>query len=262
MRKYRLYIDESGDHGYGDLGGVGGRYLAITGLIVEAESYRTSFHPQLEAFKQEVLPHDPDRPIVLHRRDIIDRSGAFKALQSPVVHQKFNSSLIEFLRSQQYVIVAIVLDKKSHIDRYGAAAFHPYHYCLSPMMERYCGLLRFWRNAKGDVLAESRGGAEDKQLKLAFTNILQDGTHWRGSGFFRDVLTTHELKTAKKEANVAGLQIADVIAYPSKQDVLAEFGRIEPPTGEFRDRLRHAMRQHYNKQAYLGRIKGYGMVLL
>ncbi|MBM3943599.1 MAG: DUF3800 domain-containing protein [SAR202 cluster bacterium] len=160
MLKYRLYIDESGDHGYGDLDGPGGQYLAITGLVIEAESYRSQFHPRLERLKQEVLPHDPDRPMVLHRRDIKDATGAFGRLREPELRQKFDAELLEFLTEQSYAIITVVLDKKAHKEKYGAAAYHPYHYSLSVLMERYCGFLRV-HNARGDVLAESRGRKED-----------------------------------------------------------------------------------------------------
>jgi len=99
-------------------------------------------------------------------------------------------------------------------------------------------------------------------LKMAFADLLARGTQFRSPGFFTDVLDNHELKTAKKDTNIAGLQVADIIAYPSKEDVLAELGRIQIFSGKFVDELRKAMRKHYNRQAYNGRIRGYGMVLL
>lgn len=261
MGVYRLYVDESGDHGYNDLDIVGGQYLAITGLIIEMESYRATFHPDLEAFKQSTIPHDPDRPLILHRRDIIDRSGVYKSLQNSEVRRRFNAELIQFIDRHEYWIITVVLDKRAHIEKYGAAAFHPYNYCLNLLMERYCGWLRF-RSSKGDVLAESRGKREDTDLKGAFHTLLSGGTQFREAGFFRDVITRNELVTAKKESNISGLQVADLLTYPSKQDVLVEHGRIEPPPGEFRDKLRMAMRHHYNRQVYQERIKGYGMILL
>ena len=54
---YRLYIDESGDHGYGNLADKGGQYLAITGSMIETEVYRTQFHPDLERLKQKFFPY-------------------------------------------------------------------------------------------------------------------------------------------------------------------------------------------------------------
>ena len=82
--------------------------------MIESESYRTKFHPAFEQLKQDTIPHDPDYPIVLHRRDIIDKKGAFKALQDPSLHSKFNEELIGFIHGQSYRIITVVLDKKEH----------------------------------------------------------------------------------------------------------------------------------------------------
>ena len=104
----RLYIDESGNHGYGDLVSSGGRYLGLTGLIIDSDQYRLTFHPGLETLKRNAIPHDPDYPVILHRRDIIDRKVAFKVLQSPTMRQEFNNQLIEFIEKQDYLIITAV----------------------------------------------------------------------------------------------------------------------------------------------------------
>ncbi len=44
MNRYRLYIDESGDHTYKDIGEPARRYLGLTGCFVEGEVYRTQFY--------------------------------------------------------------------------------------------------------------------------------------------------------------------------------------------------------------------------
>jgi hypothetical protein len=259
--QYRLYIDESGNHGYGDLASNGGRYLALTGLMIDSEVYRTQFHPGFEQMKQETIPHDPDNPVIFHRRDIIDRIGPFKVLQDASVRQHFDDALLAFIDKQHYKIITAVIDKKQHIETYGGAAFHPYHYCLTVLMERYCGFLHRI-GKKGSVLAESRGRSEDNELKNAFDRLLVDGTQWRSADFFKGVLTDHTLKTARKSSNIAGLQLADLLVYPSKEDVLAEHGRIPVPQGVFREKLGKVMRHSYNRHMYDGRIKGYGMILL
>lgn len=261
MPRYRLYVDESGDHGYGPMVDIGTRYLCLVGLMIESSSYRTQFSPQLEKLKQKFFPHDPDYPAILHRKELIDRSGPFKGLQDSSYREEFNAALIDFIEHQTYTIIAVVIDKKGHKDRYGGAAFHPYHYCLTALMERYCGFLNRFGHT-GDVMAESRGGAEDRELKKAYSNLLVTGTYYHPQSFFLRSLTSKEIKLKPKTANIAGLQVADLLAYPSKYDVLSESGILNFPRGQFRDRLRQAMRRHYNRQVYSGRIRGYGMVLL
>lgn len=261
VKRYRLYIDESGDHGHNNLDTIGGKYLGLMGLMIESEEYRTSFHPQLEALKQECIPHDPDRLVILHRREIMNATGPFKTFQDINVRSHFNKRCLAFVSDQRFTIMAVVLDKTRHLSAYGHAAFHPYHYCMTTLLELYCGLLRRLA-AKGDVLAESRGKREDGELKKAYDFLVDSGTQFHGPGFFQDVLTGTELKTAKKEANISGLQLADLLAHPSKHDVLAEFARTENQLGSFGLQLRKAMRGHYNRNSLDERLKGYGMVLL
>ena len=89
------------------------------------------------------------------------------------------------------------------------------------MLERYCRFLNTI-HATGDVLAESRGGSEDRQLKEAYKAVYNSGTQLRSPAYFQKTLTSHEIKIKPKTANIAGLQISDVLAYPGKQELLIE----------------------------------------
>lgn len=231
MKKtYRLYIDESGDHTYFSLDVASKRYLGLTGCIIEKEYYKAAFHPALEKLKQKHFHYDPDDPVILHRNDIINKRGAFWRLKNGKNLKSFNTDFLKFLEKEQYVIISVVIDKKAHQERYGKAAFHPYHYCIATMLERYCGYLNFY-NAQGDVMAESRKGREDRLLKEAYHSIYEVGTQWRGTAFFKSVFTSNEIKIKPKDKNIAGLQLADLLAYPCKQEILLENQLIEDPGG-------------------------------
>ncbi|MGC8826193.1 MAG: hypothetical protein ACP5TV_04215 [Anaerolineae bacterium] len=101
------------------------RYLGLTGCIVETEVYRTSFQPALEALKQKDFPHNPDDPIILHRNDIINRRGAFWRLRDNDARCRFNENLLQFLEQQNYLLITVVIDKKTHIERYGTRRSTP-----------------------------------------------------------------------------------------------------------------------------------------
>ena len=261
MKRYRLYVDESGDHTYYESENPAKRYLGLTGIFIEHEYYRTTFQPEIERFKQTHFPHNPDEPVILHREDIINRRGPFWRLRDKEKEQAFNEGFLQFIREQDYRIVTVVVDKKTHIERYGEFAYNPYHYCLIALLERYCGFLNF-SDAKGDVVAESRGGVEDKQLKEAYRVIYRVGSHWRGAGYFQRALTSQEIKVKPKSANIAGLQLADLLAYPSKQEILIEERRIDDPGENFGKQICQCIQVKYNKQVYEGRIKGYGKIFL
>lgn len=232
MARYRLYIDESGDHTYQQITSPHRRYLCLTGVIIEAEHYRGSFHPTFETIKQTHFPHDPDEPLILHRSDIINRRGLFRVLLDPDREKAFNNDFLGFVSQETYLVIAVVIDKKSHRDKYGAAAFHPYNYCLTAMLERYAGFLNHL-GRKGDVLAESRGATEDRFLKYAYSRAWNTGTFYRSASFFQGALTSKELKLKPKKANIVGTQFADLLAHPIKQSILLEYNRIRATSGPF-----------------------------
>jgi len=261
MKLYRLYIDESGDHTYYETEDPAKTHLGLTGILIEYEYYRTTFQPELELLKQRHFPHSPDEPVILHREDIINRRGPFWRLRDPEKEEAFNEDLLQFLKVQRYIVISVVIDKNSHIKRYGDAAYHPYHYCITAMLERYCGYLNFY-NARGDVLAESRGGAEDRRLKSAYIRLYEEGTHYRGTSFFQKALKSCEIKLKPKWKNIAGLQIADILAHPSKQEILIEQQRVDDPGDNFGKQICQCIQTKYNQQVYEGRIWGYGKIFL
>lgn len=261
MKLYRMYIDESGDHTYYETEDSAKRYLGLTAIIVESEYYRINFQPSLEALKQKHFPYSPDDPVILHREDIVNKRGPFWRLRNSEKENLFNEDLISFLNDQSYCVISIVIDKKVHTERYGIDAYHPYHFCLMALLERYCGYLNFY-NARGDVMAEARGGTEDRQLKVAYKSIYEGGTYYRGSEFFQKVLTSAEIKIKPKWKNIAGLQIADVLAHPCKQEILSDWKKCEVLKDNFGAKICKCIRPKYNYQVHEGRIQGYGKIFI
>ena len=141
----RLYLDESGDHTYRALDSLASRYLALVGCFFEQNHYRENFQPSLEELKRQMFNNDPDDPVIFHREDIINACGHFRILLADDVREAFNVQLLDLIRAAQFKIIGVVLDKKAHLERYGKAAGHPYHYCLTVLLERYGGDLHLTR---------------------------------------------------------------------------------------------------------------------
>lgn len=256
-KTYRIYVDESGDHTYADQK----RYLGLTGVVFENTNYKDVFHPQFEEFKEKHFPHHPDDPIILHRREIIDKSGPFWRLRDAEKQKLFDEDFLSLLQNQKFAIITVVIDKKAHIERYGEYALHPYHFCLAALLERYCGLLNRY-NVQGDILAESRGGREDMQLKEAFRTVYESGTSFRKQDFFQKALTSKEIKIKPKTANISGLQIADLLAHPCKIEILHDKGHIENWDGAYERQICECIQKKYNKHLFSGKIDGYGKVFI
>lgn len=258
--RYRLYVDESGDHAYCNLDHVAHRFLALLGVWFRQPEAYTEFADQLEEMKRTLFGPRPDKPVILHRSDIINRKGVFGLLCDDAIRQRFDTALLKVITDARFTLVCVVIDKKSHNDRY-ASPFHPYHYCLAAMLERYTGWLNLC-NAIGDVMAESRGKEEDLQLAQSYRRFYEAGTQWHRHEAIKRALTTKEIKLERKRANIAGLQLADVLAHPIKRHCLVHHGVIPDSGDDFGKEVVAAVMDKFNRQVYQNRIDGYGRVWL
>ncbi|WP_398286809.1 DUF3800 domain-containing protein [Sphingomonas daechungensis] len=67
----------------------------------------------------------------------------------------------------------------------------------------------------GDVIGEARNPTHDKHLRRAYRRLYQRGNAFHTPEQIQSRLTTGELKLAPKDADIAGLQLADVLAHPA-----------------------------------------------
>ncbi len=238
-----MYVDESGDHTYQHAHLLSSRYLSLTGVFVATDYYREVLHPDFLAFRQEHFPHSPDDPVILHRTDIINCRGPFRNLTDPAKRAAFDGHLLGFLQDHDFALVTVVIDKLAHLQRY-ALRVHPYNYSVVLLVGRYWKFLES-HGAVGDVLAESRGGTEDRLLKAAYeqaaplhlARVLQAGREPRIIG-----LSSKQIKLKKKAEDVCGLQVADLLAHPCKQQMLLLQGAIPDPGDRFWKRVWEAVR--------------------
>jgi len=259
-QRYRIYIDESGDHTYNLLDDPSHRFLALLGVWFRQVDAYVAFADHLERLKRDIFGPRPDRPVVLHRSEIVNRKGAFGVLCDPDVQDRFNAGLLEIITQARFIITCVVINKQKHLDRY-ASPFHPYHYCLAALLDRYSGWLGY-KNAIGDVMAESRGREEDLQLKQAYKRVYESGTLMFSREHHQRALTSRDIKLQPKRANIAGLQLADILAHPVKQALLVEMGEIPDPGVNFGKRIYSLAQAKFNQNYGSGKVEGYGKVWL
>lgn len=258
--RYRLYVDESGDHTFNLLEDSGRRYLALLGVWFRQGDDYTAFSDALEQLKRQFFGARPDNPVILHRSDIINRKRAFGVLCDERLRARFDDALVGLVKQAEFKMVCVIVDKKNHSEKY-KSPLHPYHYCMAALMDRYSGWLNY-KNASGDVLAESRGKEEDLQLKEAYRRVYESGTLLFGHAHHQRALTSKEIKLDRKGANIAGLQLADLLAHPAKQACLIERGIGEDRQNVFGNRLFAAAQGKLNCIEPAGRVEGYGKVWL
>jgi len=257
--RYRLYVDESGDHVYRQMAEPPHRFLCLLGCWFRNPDY-VRFHAALESLKAQHLPHHPDEPVVLHREDMLHARRAFKVLRDEARRAAFDEDLLRVIAEANFTVVAVVIDKYELWKDYGEAALHPYHLGLAFLLQRYAGYLNHI-NRLGDVMAEARGGTEDRLLAEVYIRIYEQGAWMTPAHVFQSALASRELKLRQKQANISGLQLADLLGHPVKQWVLRRYGLLaeEPPL--FARHLMEVVEAKFNRHLYDGRIDGYGAVL-
>ena len=104
------------------------------------------------------------------------------------------------MRAWQYTVITVCLDKKAHRKRYTTWQYDPYHYCLAVLLERFVYFLNR-RGVRGDVIAESRGGKEDRRLKESFHRLYDKGSDYLGPEQLQQALTTGQIKMKQKSDN-------------------------------------------------------------
>ena len=256
--RYRLYLDESGDHVFNCLENPSHRFLCLLGCWFRNPEYK-EFHARLEDFRRAHLPHHPDEPPVLHRDDIINRRGCYTCLQDAAKAQAFDAALLDLIREAQFRVVAVVIDKLELRLRQGDAAGHPYHLAMGFVLNCYCSYLNHISRT-GDVMAESRGGREDRLLADSYSRIHAHGVGSSPAANFQLALTSKQLKVKNKAGNIAGLQLADLLSHPVRQAILREQGLISQPPPSFALRLIPIVQTKFNRHLCSGIVEGYGTV--
>lgn len=251
--KYRMYIDEVGNSDLNSSDNPLHRFLSLTGVIIDLEYVRDNLFTEMEGLKAKFFKYHPDEPLILHRKELVNAKRPFHALRDEETKKAFDFDLLCLLRKWDYIVVTVCLDKKSHKDTYQVWRYDPYHYCLAILLERFSFFLSS-KNTHGDVMAESRGGKEDKRLKASFLKLWNEGTQYVPPDKFQEVFTSKQLKVKPKANNISGLQLADLIAHPSRNEILYENNLLERPIAPFASKIISILQKKYYQQD--GRVFG------
>ena len=244
--KYRIYIDEVGNPDLESSDNPNHRFLSLTGVILELGYVQNVLHSQMEELKTEFFSSHPDDPVILHRKELVNAKSPFEVLRDPTVKNRFDHKLLALMKSWDYTVISVCLDKKGQKETYKRWRYDPYHYCLAVLLERFVLYLERV-NASGDVIAESRGGKEDRRLKDSFARLWRQGTEFIDSDQFQKHLTSKQLKVKTKANNISGLQLADLLAHPSRNEILKENGHWDRAIAPFAQRIIQVLQNKYDR---------------
>lgn len=210
LSDFVVYADESGDHG---LRNVDPSYpvFVLAFVVMSRDDYVDKVTPALQRLKFKFWGHDQ---IVFHEREIRKKIGPFAILADPPTETAFMTDLTTMIEAAPFQLCVAVIDKRALVQRY-ANPWSPYEIALHFCMERLLRCLQ--QHDQEDrlvhVVFESRGRKEDIELELEFRRIAANQSVWG----YRDMdfgYARFEPVFARKDANAAGLQLADVIARP------------------------------------------------
>lgn len=254
---YRLYVDEVGSDDLTHTDKDKHRFLSLTGVVMDINHARDFLEPKLNWIKSKVFSHDPDDPIVFHRKEILGKKGPYGCLIDPVKHDLFNRSILRLIDVADYVVITALIDKHWLLQQKHWIKSHPYHYLMEIMVEKYAQFLER-KNSTGDIMPEARLGKKDELLQHYFEKVKSEGTDFVSADRIHSVIRSSNLKFRTKKDNVAGLQICDLLAHPSHINTRL-YMKHEVNLGAFSSRVVEILQKSKYDRSSRGKIIGYGI---
>ncbi|MGE5620368.1 MAG: DUF3800 domain-containing protein [Sphingomonadaceae bacterium] len=202
-----MYLDESGDH---SLDKIDPQFpvFALAGCVFDKEVHDGTVESLVRQYKLRLFGrHD----IVLHTADIARNQRGFEMMKDRGFRQRFYDETNAMVANLDFTVLACVILKQRLFDQYGKFAFDPYVLSMECLIERFVYYLQE-NDGRGQIIAESRNPQFDRQLDLAFQLFLTKGTRYVRPARLAERLTG--LTFRHKRENIAGLQIADLVATP------------------------------------------------
>ena len=201
---YVVYVDESGDH---SLASINPEFpvFVLALCVIHKRHYAEKIIPAVEKLKFNYFGHDS---VVLHEHDIRKQKGDFAFLSHLPTRIEFVRQLSTIMDVSNFILIACVVDK-ARMSKSEGASTNPYHIALDICLESLRGFLveKKQDHLQTHVVVECRGKKEDRELELEFRRIC-DGNN---PGFRQ---LPFDVVFADKKTNLAGLQLADLVARP------------------------------------------------
>ncbi|QTV05525.1 DUF3800 domain-containing protein [Faecalibacter bovis] len=215
MKKYYLFIDESGDHGLINLDPSFPVFL-LCAVLTSEDNYQV-IKDSINSIKTKFWR---DKKVILHSRDIRKCEKEFQILFDMELKKEFYHMINSLISDSKYRILASAIKKEKYINMYGKLSNDVYELALSFIIERAIFSLDEVRGVRKEleIIIEKRGKREDKKLEEHFQRLLSRGTSFVKPERLKEVNLKIFFKS--KKDNINGLQLSDLIAYPIARYVI------------------------------------------
>lgn len=206
-----MFLDESGDH---SLTKIDTSYpmFVLAGCIFDLD-----YIEELEAKVDELkIRHFGDTGVILRSYDIRKQKKGFACLVDRKKRNAFYNDLNELIKELKFTVIAAAINKNQLLDQYFDPS-NPYDLCLQFILER--AIMYLGRSGNKMMFRiESRESHNDQKLAHEYEKFRSVD-----SGYFKKEekkTKLVDLSFSQKSQNVAGMQIADLVAYPIGKWVL------------------------------------------
>lgn len=209
-----VYLDETGDH---TLQLVDKDYpvFGLVLVVCDVKSYTQIIVPSVYQLKMDFFGHEG---VILRSYDIRKQKGPYAFLSDAVRRNDFYTRINDVMSLKNYTLIAAMIRKQQHKERYGDAAVNPYDLAMQFALERLLPMLEEVEQKEVCILAEARGKKEDDQLSLSFYRFVSEGNSYTPRERISKI--QFRLKFLTKEMNIVGMQMADLAAYPTARHVI------------------------------------------
>lgn len=207
-----MFLDESGDH---SLEKIDNSYpmFVLAGCIFDFEYYLQETEKRVNQLK---IKYFRRTDIIFRSYDIRKQKNDFSCLVDIKKRKEFYEDLNRLIEDLRFTVIAAAINKTKLKKQYGQPT-NPYHLCFRFILERtvmYLGR----SNKKMMFRIESRETHNDQKLSEIYERFRNSNQRlFNKNEILRKLV---DLSFNQKIQNIAGMQIADLIAYPIGKWVL------------------------------------------
>jgi len=202
---YTLYLDEINPNDPF-------KYFCLAGILVRDDIYKEQIIPEVNNLKNKVFG---TTDIILH--EIEAHSAKYGTpyyifRKNPEKKREYWDGVRQLFSDSDFKVLAVAVEE-AEINRLYPSKKDRYFIALQVILENYVHfLMHHGPEAKGSIVIESRNPGQDSKLSILFRDLIKIGTLFFYNVHLQDHLTT--ISFPKKEENIIGLQIADMIPNP------------------------------------------------
>lgn len=209
-----MFLDESGDH---SLDKIDASYpiFALAGCVFDLDYYSKTAEPEINKLK---VKHFGKTDVILRSYDIRKQKGSFSCLVDKKKRESFIIDMNTLISSLDFKIISAAIHKSKFKVQYHDP-HNPYDLCLQFILER--SVMFLGRSSDTMIFRiESRETHNDKKLAGVYEKFrTTDHSFFKKEEIQAKLI---DLSFNQKTQNIAGHQIADLVAYPIGVSMLGD----------------------------------------